>query len=184
MLTGRAVLLNPSNSVCSPKLLRGRQETPISPLLAILAKSVHLPYSTGFSLPLFSYTCALFCTERRRNPFLFKRFRTLCTKTPGGGVCLPLSFLSLAKASGLPTSSAPSSTGHGARITVFHTSLRPYFHASETATPFPQRWGLLRKGRTVFRREDRYTSKTQFSGGGGGGGKVVRNFPRWPCSMV
>jgi len=25
----------------------------------------------------------------------------------------------------------------------------------ETATPFPQRWGLLRKGRAVFRREDR-----------------------------
>jgi hypothetical protein len=26
---------------------------------------------------------------------------------------------------------------------------------AETAAPFPQRWGLLRKGRTVFRREDR-----------------------------
>jgi len=26
---------------------------------------------------------------------------------------------------------------------------------AETATPFPQRWGQLRKGRTVFRREDR-----------------------------
>src|SRR5258708_22864648 len=25
----------------------------------------------------------------------------------------------------------------------------------ETAAPFPQRWGLLRKGRAVFRREDR-----------------------------
>jgi hypothetical protein len=25
----------------------------------------------------------------------------------------------------------------------------------ETATPFPQRWGLPRKGRAVFRREDR-----------------------------
>jgi hypothetical protein len=24
----------------------------------------------------------------------------------------------------------------------------------ETAAPFPQRWGLLRKGRAVFRRED------------------------------
>jgi hypothetical protein len=30
------------------------------------------------------------------------------------------------------------------------TSLLP-----ETAAPFPQRWGLLRKGRAVFRREDR-----------------------------
>src|SRR5882762_2667613 len=29
-------------------------------------------------------------------------------------------------------------------------ALRP-----ETAAPFPQRWGLLRKGRAVFRREDR-----------------------------
>jgi len=28
--------------------------------------------------------------------------------------------------------------------------------AQETTTPFPQRWGLLRKGRAVFRREDGY----------------------------
>src|SRR5467141_5078557 len=53
-----------------------------------------------------------------------------------------------------------------------------YILSRKTATPFPQRWGQLRKGRTVFRREARYRSKTQFSGGGGGGGAVVRNFPR------
>ncbi len=100
----------------------------------------------------------------------FSTASALFTKKHGGGVCL-LYFLCLL----------------------------------QTATPFPQRWGQLRKGRTVFRREDRQPSygcqecrpfygrqeycraKTQFSGGGGGaatGGKVVRNFPRWPCSMV
>jgi hypothetical protein len=29
-----------------------------------------------------------------------------------------------------------------------------FFPLQKTATPFPQRWGLLRKGRAVFRRED------------------------------
>src|SRR2546421_9736810 len=44
----------------------------------------------------------------------------------------------------------------------------------ETATPLPQRWGLLREGRAVFRREDRVYRlraprrrlQSQFSGGG------------------
>ncbi len=39
--------------------------------------------------------------------------------------------------------------------------------AQETTTPFPQRWGLLRKGRAVFRREDGY-SVNQLSDGGSG----------------
>jgi hypothetical protein len=41
---------------------------------------------------------------------------------------------------------------------VCPTSLLRYlltWSRPETATPFPQRWGQLRKGRTVFRREDR-----------------------------
>jgi hypothetical protein len=40
----------------------------------------------------------------------------------------------------------------------FLTSLPPCLLTSllpETAVPFPQRWGLLRKGHAVFRREDR-----------------------------
>ena len=78
------------------------------------------------SSPFLSYSCALFCTCAKLNPFLFSRFRTLCPKTPGVGVC--------------PTS----------LFRYLLISLRP-----ETATPFPQRWGQLRKGRTVFRREAR-----------------------------
>jgi Fe-S oxidoreductase len=35
----------------------------------------------------------------------------------------------------------------------------PFISSLETAAPFPQRWGLLRKGRAVFRREDRYFKK-------------------------
>jgi hypothetical protein len=75
----------------------------------------------------------------------------------------------------LPTSSSSSSqlihgsrsTVHGeritSRVTVSYISLVPYLLTSlppETATPFPQRWGQLRKGRTVFRREDRADSFT------------------------
>jgi hypothetical protein len=32
------------------------------------------------------HSFALFCTHTKLNPFLFKRFRTLCKKTPGVGV--------------------------------------------------------------------------------------------------
>src|SRR5260370_28581390 len=35
--------------------------------------------------PLFSYSCKLFCTCQELNSFVFKQFRTLCQKTPGGG---------------------------------------------------------------------------------------------------
>ncbi len=36
--------------------------------------------------PFFSHSCALFCTTRKFNTFLFNRFRTLCKKPPGVGV--------------------------------------------------------------------------------------------------
>ena len=36
--------------------------------------------------PFLSHSCALFCTHQKLNPFLFKRLRTLCPKTPGVGV--------------------------------------------------------------------------------------------------
>jgi len=35
--------------------------------------------------PFFSHSCALFCTHAKLNSFIFKRFRTLCTKHPGVG---------------------------------------------------------------------------------------------------
>src|SRR5713101_4000092 len=42
------------------------------------------------SSSFFSHSCALFCTQQKLNPFIFKRFRTLCAKTPGGGgTCHP-----------------------------------------------------------------------------------------------
>ncbi len=34
--------------------------------------------------PFFSYSYALFCTHQNHNSFVFKRFRTLCAKHPGG----------------------------------------------------------------------------------------------------
>ena len=38
--------------------------------------------------PLFSCSCALFCTRTKLNSFVFKRFHTLCKKHPGWGVLL------------------------------------------------------------------------------------------------
>ena len=40
--------------------------------------------SEAEGFPFFSYSCALFCTHQNHNPFIFMRFRTLCTKTRGG----------------------------------------------------------------------------------------------------
>jgi len=45
--------------------------------------------TTRCSLPalsaVFSYSCALFCTLQKLNPFIFKLFHTLCQKHPGVG---------------------------------------------------------------------------------------------------
>src|SRR6266850_6984799 len=64
----------------------------------------------------------------------------------------------------------------------------------ETTRPFPQRWGLLRKGRAVFRREDRVDrlrsstrrSQNQFSGRGGGACSkcFIPCLPGPPCVTV
>jgi hypothetical protein len=51
-----------------------------------------------------------------------------------------------------------------ARSPFFVTSLFLYTISSppKTAAPSPQRWGWLRKGRTVFRREDRCCASSIF----------------------
>src|SRR6266849_2473794 len=38
------------------------------------------------SFQTLAHSFALFCTHQKRNSFIFKRFRTLCAKTTGGGV--------------------------------------------------------------------------------------------------
>src|SRR6266704_3932867 len=43
------------------------------------------PYPTFLLSHFFSHSCALFCTHQNLNPFVFKRFRTLCQKSPGVG---------------------------------------------------------------------------------------------------
>ena len=42
--------------------------------------------------PFLSHSCALFGTAQKLNPFVFRRFRTLCAKTPGVGVS-PIPFI-------------------------------------------------------------------------------------------
>src|SRR5436309_11644709 len=85
MASRHAVLLTPSESLGPAQLLSYKQEAPVSPLFAALAKSVHLVDTTPLSRPLFSYTCALFCTPQNLNSRLFKQFRTLRQKHPGWG---------------------------------------------------------------------------------------------------
>jgi len=43
----------------------------------------HVPYLLYFQSRAHSF--ALFCTPQKLNSFIFKRFRTLCQKHPGGG---------------------------------------------------------------------------------------------------
>src|SRR5436309_1886160 len=76
-----------------------------TPVFAILTKTAGVggysshsgrPWGLGdekslfHSSSFFSHSCALFCTYQELNSFVFKRFRTLYTKTPGGGVPLHL----------------------------------------------------------------------------------------------
>jgi hypothetical protein len=57
-------------------------------------------------------------------------------------------------------SADPGSSDHYIVIFLLHS-----FSSLKTATPFPQRWGLLRKGHAVFRREDRFFEKSIFCWG-------------------
>src|SRR5258707_8923949 len=62
MLARHAVLLTHSVSVRPADLIPCKRIASVTPLFARLTKSAHLHHSTVFSHPLFSYTCALFCT--------------------------------------------------------------------------------------------------------------------------
>jgi hypothetical protein len=71
---------HPLNSVVSYRYKNiGRACYPLpAPPLATHHSPLH-------SSPFFSYFCALFCTCSSLNSFVFKRFRTLCQKSPGVG---------------------------------------------------------------------------------------------------
>jgi hypothetical protein len=75
-----------------------KRSAPVSPLFATLAKSAHPIHSTGFSHPLFSTTCALFCANENAMSFAFSRLRTLCAKHGGCG-CSVCPFGSIFSAS-------------------------------------------------------------------------------------
>jgi len=89
MLARQAVLLTPSNFSGSTPLLSCQpafaRKPFVSSLFHTLLESAHPHDSTAFSIPLFSYTYALFCTQQKLNSFIFIRFRTLCAKHPGWG---------------------------------------------------------------------------------------------------
>ncbi len=62
--------------------------------------------------PFFSGSCALFCTHRKLNPFVFKQFHTLCQKHSGWGHVQPARS-SLRRTLG--RKSLPRITGHESR---------------------------------------------------------------------
>jgi len=94
-----------ARSLCVCSLMRPRREVPqnspsyirltqlpfckqsasVSPLFAAVRKSAHPIDSTGFSLPLFSYSYELFSTSQNLNPFPFKATQTLLQKHRGWG---------------------------------------------------------------------------------------------------
>jgi hypothetical protein len=78
-------LINPLDSapaICLPSV---QQNAPVSPLFATLTDSAHLHHSTQLSRPLFSYSCALFCTDKKVNSLVFRHYRTLWQKHGGWG---------------------------------------------------------------------------------------------------
>src|SRR5580658_3747920 len=58
-------------------------------------KSAHQRHSMRLTLPLFSYSYALFCTAQNHNSFRFMFFRTLSQKHPGWGLVVQASACAL-----------------------------------------------------------------------------------------
>src|SRR6266403_517104 len=115
MLARQAVLLAPSKSSCPTQLLSRQHFVRVSPLAATLTKNAggglrggllimvnhlletsHPSFGAEFKyfvltlLRTLLHFLALFCTQRKLNPLIFKRFRTLSQKHGGCGRVLPL----------------------------------------------------------------------------------------------
>lgn len=78
----------------------------LSPFFLTPAGSPHQDHSRQFSLLLFSYSYALFCTLSSRIPLLFNRFRTLFAKHRGWGGASSTS--PLCAHAGIPATPVPS----------------------------------------------------------------------------
>ncbi len=60
--------------------------SPLFPACSALFQRARVPMiPRPSSVPLFSYTCALFCPQQKLNSFIFMRFRALYAKHPGWG---------------------------------------------------------------------------------------------------
>jgi len=85
----------------------------------------HSPFPTPYSLyplfPLFSISCTLFCAHRNVNSFVFRSFRTLCTKQGGVGGGGGQSPFRLAQR--LRANPASRVTEHGSRATSHQSRL-------------------------------------------------------------
>ncbi len=95
----------------------------------------HSPFPTPYSLyplfPLFSISCTLFCAHRNVNSFVFRSFRTLCTKQGGVGEGAPVRAPFGSPSVSVPTPLHGSrNTDHGLRVTSHDLS------ASRRRRPF------------------------------------------------
>ncbi len=80
-----------------------------------------------------------------------------CNSAPAPPSTVPTRRSSASSNSSIEACDHENAKRRNARTLCSVTSLFLYFILSsspKTAAPFPQRWGLLRKGRAVFRRED------------------------------
>ncbi len=98
--------------------------TPPSPLIT----PHHIQVLSFQTVP---HSFALFCTPRKLNSFLFKRFRTLCQKTPGVG--------------GGGTLSVSRDTGHGTRYPDHHSRI-----ISHCRPPGRQCYHHLQRGTSCY----------------------------------
>ncbi len=58
---------------------------PSFPFFRLSTFNFELSTSSSNLSPFFSNSCGLFCAQQKLNSFVFKQFRTLCTKHPGVG---------------------------------------------------------------------------------------------------
>jgi len=110
------------------------------------------------SSPFLSHSCALFCTPKKLNLFVFNRFRTLCPKRPGG-------------VSVFAERTAPKEVSRRDLSRPYLlTSLPPYFLTSRNGNALPAAMGAAAKRAYRLQERSSCPALNQLSGGGGGGG--------------
>ena len=107
------------------KMNTSEKTSGVSLLRITLFRSPHQYHSMELTLPLFSYSYALFCTAQNAISNHFRLFRTLCTKHPGGGTPFQPDCLAL------PSCLCPGL----AEFRVSNFDFRPSFRMEQNLSP-------------------------------------------------